>query len=367
MQHPIMPVSMKDKRKPDHQVRFYAPKAIEVPKQGDHSKFAPYRFDQDGRGMCVGVSLAEQLAYDAAQQGMIPAGLPLYFSPWWNYNWGRFMRGWLNQDDGSMPEDVATAICDHGVMPYTRWPCKRDEFGNIAMDTTDPNTKIADAIKFPNMVKSRIVDGVDGLLAALASGDVVSIAVPWFAKWQSSYRSGVLPPIADQEIDGRHCILFDGWDKDKGLFYGPNSWGEWGIQESAMGERTTRCGFAMPFEYIELFKSKFGGYDAWDIDYDTILPLPPMQFSLAMKAEPGCYGAGIYAAGSKVEVYAGKKVGGGDFSRWRPGLNLDNQWAAKTTITLMDDTVLQAYWLQLQVKRCRLFDIAKARNQREGI
>jgi hypothetical protein len=123
----------------------------------------------------------------------------------------------------------------------------------------------------------------------------------------------------------------------------------------------------MPFEYIELFKSKFGGYDAWDIDYDTILPLPPMQFSLAMKAEPGCYGAGIYAAGSKVEVYAGKKVGGGDFSRWRPGLNLDNQWAAKTTITLMDDTVLQAYWLQLQVKRCRLFDIAKARNQREGI
>ena len=35
MKHPVMPVSMKDKRKPDELVRFYAPKVAVAPRQVD--------------------------------------------------------------------------------------------------------------------------------------------------------------------------------------------------------------------------------------------------------------------------------------------------------------------------------------------
>lgn len=367
MQHPVMSTKMKDKRKPDELVSFYQAKAVAIPRQIDHSQFNPRYFNQDGQPMCVGVADAEAIANDAARKGMIPAGLPLYFSPIWNWNWGRFMRGTLNDKEGTYPEDVAQAICEYGVMPYTKWPCKRDDFGNIAFDPTDPNTRSTDAIMLPNMRKARINNGVQGLLAALADG-VVSIAVPWFDEW-NDYISGILAPIANATISARHNFVFDGFDQDAGLFFGPNSWEEWGIKESALGERPTTCGFKMPFEYIELFKQKFDGYDAWNFDFEY-LNLPAMIFNLMLSTVPGGggYGAGMYPAGSRVEIYAGKKAGF-DFSMWKPTLNLDNPFSMTTKITMLDDAEITAYFKeqQKQAKRCRLFDIAKALNKKEGL
>jgi hypothetical protein len=361
MQYPTG--ALKDKRKPDALVRFYVPKVAVAPRQIDWVKYAPMAFDQDSRQKCVGAAFAELMAYDAAGAGEIPAGLPLYFSTWWIYNWARWMRGWLNEDCGSYPEDAATAICEHGLMPYTLWPCKRDEFGTIAMDTADPQTK-GGAIMFPNTNKARIDNGVEGLTLALAEGPV-SIAVPWFDKWGSSYKSGVLPPIADQEASGRHCIVFDGHDMDKGMFYGPNSWGKWGIQESALGERASRCGFAMPFEYIELFKSKFGGYDAWDIDHDKVPPLPEMKFKLIAHYAGGEIDLSV-PAGNQASLYAGKKSGY-EFSRWRPGNNINNPYSADTFITMLDDAEVSAFFKANKAKRCDLFAWAKLLNKAQGI
>lgn len=355
--------ALKDKRKPDELVRFYVPKVAVAPRQIDWVKYAPMAFNQDSRQKCVGAAFAELMAYDAAGAGEIPAGLPLYFSTWWIYNWARFMRGWLNEDCGSYPEDAATAICEHGLMPYTLWPCKRDEFGTIAMDTTDPNTK-AGAIQLPNTNKARIDNGVEGLTLALAEGPV-SIAVPWFDKWGSSYKSGVLPPIADQEMSGRHCIVFDGHDMDKGMFYGPNSWGEWGIKESALGERQSRCGVAMPFEYIELFKSKFGGYDAWDIDHDKVPPLPDMNFTLITHTAEGTDKV-VCPARISLEINAGKKSGY-EFSRWKPSNNIHNPYSADTFITMLDDAEVSAYFKANKAKRCDLFAWAKLLNKAQGI
>ena len=356
--------ALKDKRKPDELVRFYAPKAVERPRRGGWSNYNPYPFNQDGKSMCVGVADAELMANDAARLGIIPTGKPLFYSPWYIYNWARFMRGWLNEDNGSYPEDAAQAICEHGVLRYDRMPCKRDEFGNIAMNTADPSTFEPYASKYPNIVKARIDNGVQGILAALADG-VVSIAVPWFDKWGSSYKAGPLPPIADQEISGRHNILFDDWDEDEGMFYFPNSWGEWGIQEAVASERPFRCGGKMPFEYIELFKSKFGGYDAWDLDFNPADPEPPMVFYLSAKAAEGGYGTGDYAAGSKAEIYAGKKIGF-EFSSWKPGLNVANPFSASTKVLMLDDAEINAYFKANKAKRCDLF--AQARKiMQEGI
>jgi hypothetical protein len=275
------------------------------------------------------------------------------------------MRGWLNEDCGSMPEDAAQAICEHGVLRYNLMPATMVN-GSISMNTTDPTTLEPQATKYPNTVKSRIVDGVSGLLAALADG-VATVAVPWFDKWGSSYNSGVLPPIVNEEISGRHDLLFDGADQDKGLFYGPNTWGEWGIQESALGLRPTRCGFAMPFEYLEVFKKLFGGYDAWDVDHDPVAPELPQIYNLILHSLASGDISFSIEAGNKVEIYAGTKAGY-TFSSWKPSDYADNRWHEKTTVTMNDTPIeMSAYFTKNKAKRCALFLEALLANKAQGI
>lgn len=357
--------ALKDKRKPDDQVRFYVPRAAYVPVKGDWSPFNPWPFDQDGRGMCVGVADCELMANDAARLGIIPANYPLFYSPWYIYNRARHMRGWLNDDNGCYPEDAAQSIVEHGVLRYDSWPCERDEYGNIAMDKTDPTIWEMAASRYPGVGKARIDNGVKGLLAALNDG-VVSLAVPWFDKWGSSYKSGVLPPINTETSDTRHNVLLDGWNEDEGMFYGLNSWGEWGIRESALGERSMRCGFKMPFEYIETIKSKFGGYDAWDIDFDYAPPEKPLQFGLNVSAGPGGHGSGVYEAMSQAEIYAGARDGY-TFSAWRPERNIAAPGSARTTITVREPDTVTAYFKQEKKQRCGMFLLAQILNKLEGI
>lgn len=365
MQYPVMPVSMKDKRKPDHLVKFYAPRAVEIPRQIDWSTYNAKRFNQRNRSMCVGAAFAELMANDAARIGIIPPGLPLFYSPFYIYNWARFMRGWLNEDCGSLPEDAAQAICEHGVLRYNLMPATTVN-GEIAMNTADPTSLEPQASKYPDIVKSRIDNGVDGLLAALADG-VATVAVPWFDKWGSSYKSGVLPPIASEEMSGRHDILFDGFDQTFGLFYGPNTWGDWGIQESALGMRPTSCGFAMPFEYLEVFKSKFGGYDAWDIDFGMSTPEPPQLYKLILHSLAAGDTSFDLAAGSKAEIWSGKKAGK-EFSSWKPSDYVSDMWSAKTTVDMIDTPIeVRAYFTKQKAKRCDLFAFAKSLNKAQGI
>jgi len=360
------PGALKDIRKPDDQVRFYTARAEIIPEVIDHSAYNPWPFYQDGSPQCVGDAFSEMMCNDLARQGAIPAGQPLYVSPTHIYNGARKIGGTLAKDEGCYPENAATAICENGVVPYTSWPCKYDKYGNIIFDPTDPDAYASLAIKLPNMVKARIKDGVAGLLAALADG-VATVAVPWFPEWGSSYNFGVLPPIHNKEMSGRHDLEFDGYDQERGLFFGPNTHGEWGIQESAMGLRPFRCGFAMPFEYIELFKQKFDGYDAWNINNRAVDPLPKMQLTLTIHGQKGCYGSGLYEPGQKVEIFAGK-VGGYDFKRWYPSSFVDNPWSAKTTVIMRDVIELQTcHKKSTSPKRCPLFTKAAELNKEQEI
>lgn len=364
MQYPTG--ALKDVRRPREEVHFYTAKAEIVPVRIDHSPYNPWPFYQDGSPQCVGDAFSEMMCNDLARQGVIPAGLPLYLSPTHIYNMARKLGGTLARNEGCYPENAATAICENGVVPYTSWPCKYDKYGNIIFDPTDPDAYASLAIKLPNMVKSRIDNGVSGLLAALADG-VATVAVPWFPEWGSSYRSGILPPIANKEMSARHDLEFDGFNQEEGMFYFVNTHGEWGIQESAMGLRPFRCGGKMPFEYFEVFKSKFNGYDAWNINNGAVGPLPKMQLSLTVNGQKGCYGSGLYDPGQKVEIFAGA-VAGYTFNRWYPGQFVDNLWSAKTTIIMRDVIELHTSHKKLPAsKRCCLFDIAKQLNQKEGI
>ena len=54
------------------------------------------------------------------------------------------------------------------------------------LDKTDPLTWgfLAEAAKWPVVHYARLVDGVDGILAALAAGHLVSLGSPWFGSWK---------------------------------------------------------------------------------------------------------------------------------------------------------------------------------------
>ena len=177
MEHPVMPVHMKDPRRPDEEVRFYKAKTELVPQKIDHSAYNSWPFNQDGISMCVGAAHAELMANDCARQGVIPAGLPLYFSPTQIYNGARKLGGTLAKDEGCYPENAVDFIVNNGVVPYTAWPCKYDRDGNIVFDATDPETYASLVINLPNMVKARVIDGVAGLLAALADGNNALVKV----------------------------------------------------------------------------------------------------------------------------------------------------------------------------------------------
>ncbi len=356
--------ALKDVRKPDELVTFYVSRAVEVPRIIDHSQYNAWPFYQDGQPICVGVAFDQAVCNDAARLGIIPAGLPVYFSPTHIYNTARKVRG-LVDNNGCYPEDAATAICETGLVPYTAWPCRYDKYGDIIFDPAEPDIYLTYVIKLPNTTKARIDNGIDGLLGALVDG-VVSFAIPWFDEW-ASYTSGVLPPVDKLEMSARHNLIIDGANRDEGMLYGPNWHGVWGIKETPRGERPFPCGWKMPFEYIDIFKKKFGGYDAWNINFDAAAPLPPMKLSLAVHGQNGHYGSGLYDPGQKVEVYAGA-VSGYNFSNWCPPTWCDNPWAAKTIVTMRDVIELHSvHKKQPTVKRCRLFDFAAKINEEEGI
>ncbi len=331
------------KDKIDPAPKIYAPKA-QVADEITWEQYLPAVFHQDSRGMCTGVTGAEICAVDAAIAGIIKPGLQLHYSPWWAYNGGRLKQGWLNQDDGAYPDDVFNWIVEHGLVRYRDWPVIRESFGDIKFDATDPTTKESLAIKYPDMVKSRIVGGVEGLIAALADGPV-AISTPWFKDWEG-YSSDVLPKITkNSSFNGRHEYLLYRSSKSKGTFFGENSWGtDWGILISSLN---TRGGFEMDMESIQtiLTYNIAGGYDAHDIDanYMALGVEPAAMYNLLVHSLAHGDTSNLYEALSKIAIDAGSKKGY-TFNVWRPHANIDNPFARKTFITMMQDTEISAFF-----------------------
>lgn len=216
---------------------------VKLPEKIDLSAYLPAVRDQGNLGSCTGFGIGGNLTGCAKQQAVYSE----WFSPTWIYNGGRLLEGCLGYDDGAFPRDCLEFLRSNGSLlehfrPY------RD-----TLDKTDPLTWgfLAEAAKWPVVHYARLVDGVDGILAALAAGHLVSLGSPWFGSWMETDAAGTLP--ADYSVNaGGHEYLCYGYDATLKLLYCQNSWGK------AWGDHGR---FAVPFSAIEAWK-RDGGYDA---------------------------------------------------------------------------------------------------------
>ena len=161
---------------------YHEPVVKVLPPSTNNRIYFPTVQNQDGVGICGGFSWTEHINAVCKQIGQ-PVDR---FSENWTYNGCRFIMGTLNRDSGVTNDDVILWLTRNGFLIYPYWPFLDK------LDTTDPNSKKALAVTYPNFTSYRVDNGVDGLKQAMADGHTVVVGCPWFAEWEN-YSGGVLP------------------------------------------------------------------------------------------------------------------------------------------------------------------------------
>jgi len=215
--------------------------------------YLPTVRNQGNVGSCVGFGIGANLVARAIRL----ADYTEWFSPAWIYNGARFIEGTLSQDVGCYPRDALHWLYEKGCLLEHFWP-----YNPKKLDTTPPPSHLEpEAAKRPLLSYYRVVDGVTGICEVIANEQYVSIGTPWFEKWRRP-KNGVLEEVGVMDpVAGGHETCLYGYDKDKRIFYGINSWGEgWG----------NKGHYTMPFSAFDVFKYR-GGYDA---HYIGLSPAP---------------------------------------------------------------------------------------------
>ena len=230
---------------------------VELPVAVDLSSILPSVRDQGNLGSCTGFGIGGNITGTAIDKDVYTE----WFSPQWIYSGARLLEGTLDYDDGAYPRDCLDFIKDNGCL-LEHYRVYRD-----TLDKTNPLTWIgaSSALLWPIVSYTRCVDGVDGIISALASGHLVSLGTPWYGSWEDVDLDGTLPEDYGY-VAGGHEYLCYGYDSIKKLLYCQNSWGtEWGN-----GGR-----FAVHFSAIDAFKLD-DGYDAHfvTVDWEPVEPPP---------------------------------------------------------------------------------------------
>jgi len=234
------------KDKFDSRDKYHLTRFKEVPTTFSLGQYLPTVRNQGQQGACTGFGIGGNLTGTFIQLGIFTE----WASPRWIYNGARLLEGTLNIDAGAEPGDCYKWLYDNGYLLERFW-----KYIDHPLDTNPPSAlQYNDAIKDSGFAYYRCIDGVDGIISALADSHFVSIGTPWPSPWLSNPGKNPLPDITNNtQLCGGHETFLYGYDKNKALFYGQNSWGsEWG--DNGL--------FTMPFEAFNVFKKYFGGYDA---------------------------------------------------------------------------------------------------------
>lgn len=245
------------KDKYDPRAYLHRPLRIEeIPNVVILDAYRPEVRDQKDIGACVGFGIGANLTAWAKKQGVYSE----WFSPTWIYNGARFIEGTLSEDAGAYPVDALDWLRKKGCLLERFWPYTGE------LDKTPPPSRLEpEAARYPLLEYFRVTGDANGICSAIAQGFPVSIGTPWFDKWMSPKKDGVLSNVTvwDSVVGGHETCLY-GYDRLRKIFYGQNSWG---IEYGKEGL------FLMPFSSFSVFK-KVGGYDAHYINVKWVVAPP---------------------------------------------------------------------------------------------
>jgi hypothetical protein len=309
---------------------------VRFPNAVDLSRLLPEVRYQGAVSSCTGFGIG-------ANVGAVAKSLHVFtewYSPTWIYNGARFIEGTLTSDIGAYPKDCFDWLLKMGCLLEHFWPYDPDK-----ADISAPSSeRQAQALKYPEFAYFRCVDGVNGIMSALADSEasvlsggpgwLVSIGSPWFDKWMNVEPSGILSNVsAADHVAGGHETILAGYDQEKGLFFGQNSWGiGWG----ASGR------FYLPFQAIDVFK-QLGGYDAHYLKFKP-LPSPPVIYHLLNISVNGngttdpTVGTYPYVENTVVDINA-IPASGWQFVNWTGGVLFNS---ASSTIVMDADKSITA-------------------------
>jgi hypothetical protein len=225
----------------------------------------PRRRDQGNEGACTGFGTGINISALAMKAGII-VDPSTWFSPRWAYNGGRYRGGYLDEE-GAMPDDVVWWLENKEALPERFW---KYQDGDHEPDNAPPASSLEpEAAKFPVIKGNRVVDGLNGILSALAEGQPVSFGGPYADAWMNTDEEGKVPEITKKSsIAGGHEWCFFDYDRrgSPGWIKCANSWSEeWGLSGI----------FYVPMTAIDVMK-KIKGYDAhvFNVDWKTPEPAP---------------------------------------------------------------------------------------------
>lgn len=230
-------------------------KLVTLPAKVSLERYLPpdVPWNQGDLGSCVGHGIGMNITMRAIEQ-KVYSKLNQRFSPGWIYDGARELEGNSREDLGAYPTDGWLWLMQYGCLPEEFYPY-RDVLRTKRPSTLGLEAHSKDWPFGSNFIRAD--NGVEGLQASLAVGNMISIGTPWPNAWIDEVKKdGILKTIsAATSMAGGHETCLVGYQtiKNRLYFRGVNSWGsEWG--DGGL--------YWMPATAFNVFKRSFDGYDA---------------------------------------------------------------------------------------------------------
>lgn len=238
---------------PDKHDYFYTlPARVTLPDVVDwRQEFLPNVLDQDGLGSCT--SFAGKYALEYAHYFQ---NLPLEdFSELFLYYNIRRLEHTTDYDSGGSMRDIPRALKKWGITDESKWPYIVSQF-----TTRPPDAVYRDARQDIIKKYERVRQTRRYFQTCLATRHVLLVGISVYDSFltQQVAMTGrvPMPDLSKETLQGGHALCFLGYDNDKQVYLGINSWGEWGIPEQPGT-------FTIPYQYLE--DPNLAG-DCWTLD-----------------------------------------------------------------------------------------------------